>query len=290
MRTVLLRNRINEEIDLSTEDYFATEMSNLGFEVTKEHIGQWGSFREIEENIEISEFQSSIIISVHGFREQQLYGSLVEFLANGPFELEFSLGSETMIRKCSLKSLSKTEIDHQSSLLTDTLELYFTSSWYSIKREKLIQNSTSLNANGKVYSYIRPYIYTKNVWEKKGVFKFNNNSVYLTNSTERMSPLKIRVIGQCSNPRWEIVQNSQVVASDGYFINMTDTQILEVSSLLGDQTAILRDVDGIESTVYQQQDFTKSNFVQAPLGEFSIVFHVGQANVEVELYEERDLF
>ncbi|HIF1451804.1 TPA: phage distal tail protein domain-containing protein [Enterococcus faecium] len=277
-------------MDLSTEDYFATEMSNLGFEVTKEHIGQWGSFREIGESIELSEFQSSVMISVHGFREQQLYGSLVEFLANGPFELEFSFDSETMIRKCSLKSLSKTEIDSQSSLLTDTLNLYFTSSWYSIKREKLIQNSTSLNTRGKVYSFVRPYVYTKNVWEKKGVFKFSNNSVYLTNSTERMSPLKIRIIGECSNPYWEVIQNSKVVASDGYFINMKDTQILEVSSLLEDQTAILKDVGGVESSVYQQQDFTKSNFVQAPLGEFSVVFHVGHANVEIELYEERDLF
>ena len=38
MRTVLLRNRINEEIDLSTEDYFSTGLSNMGFEVKKEHV------------------------------------------------------------------------------------------------------------------------------------------------------------------------------------------------------------------------------------------------------------
>lgn len=290
MRTVILRNKLNEEIDLSTADYFATDMANLGFEVRREHIGVWGNFREIEESIELAEFQSSIMISIHGFKEKQLYSSLVEFLANGPFELEFSFDGETMIRKCSLKSLSKTEIDPKTSILTDNLELYFTSTWYSVKREKLIQQSTSLNTHGKVYSFGRPYIYTKNVWEQKGVFKFNNNSIYLTNSSKRMSPLKIKVMGKCMNPYWQIIQHSKVIASDGYFINMTEGQTLEVSSLIEDQTAILKDVGNIESSVYQQQDYTKSNFVHAPLGPFSIVFHVGQADVEVELYEERDLF
>ncbi|MDT2550011.1 phage distal tail protein domain-containing protein [Enterococcus avium] len=290
MRTVILRNKVNEEIDLSTEDYFATELTNLGFEVQKEHIGQWGNFREINESIELSEFQSSIMISLHGFREKELYVSLVEFLASGPFELEFAFDEETMIRKCSLKSLSKTEIDSKTALLTDTLELYFTSNWYSVKREKLIQRSAVLNTQGKVYPYMRPYVYTKNVWEKKGIFKFSNNSVFLTNSSERMSPMKIVIKGKCTNPYWEVIQNSQVVASDGYFINMTGTQTLEISSLLEDQTAILKDVGMIESSVYQQQDYTKTNFVQAPLGDFSIVFHVGNADVEIELYEECDLF
>ena len=69
MRTVLLRNRINEEIDLSTEDYFATGLSNMGFEV-KRTCGTVGNFRESSESVEISEFQSSVIISVHGFREK----------------------------------------------------------------------------------------------------------------------------------------------------------------------------------------------------------------------------
>lgn len=290
MRTVILRNEINEEIDLSTEDYFATDLTNLGFEVKKEFIGQWGNFREISESIELSEFQSSIIISIHGFKEKQLYGSLVEFLANGPFVLEFSFAEETMQRKCSLKALSKTEIDSKTSLLTDTLELYFTSNWYSVKREKLIQRSNAIKTRGKVYSFNRKYIYTQNLWEKKGVFRFNNASIFLTNSAERMSPMKIRVIGKCSNPYWEIIQNSQIVATDGYFIEMSETQSLEVSSFASDTNAILKDVGGLESSVYQQQDYTKTNFVQAPLGEFSIVFHVGSANVEVELYEERDLF
>ncbi|MCZ1286600.1 hypothetical protein FVD86_14605, partial [Enterococcus faecium] len=70
----------------------------------------------------------------------------------------------------------------------------------------------------------------------------------------------------------------------------TETQTLEVSSLFEDTTAILKDIAGVESSVYQQQDYTKTNFVQAPTGEFSIVFHVGGADVEIELYEERDLF
>ena len=290
MRTVLLRNRINEEIDLSTEDYFATGLSNMGFEVKKEHVGQWGNFRESSESFEISEFQSSVIISVHGFREKELYNSLVQFLSEGPFELEFAFDGETMVRRCSLKSLSKTEIDPKTSLLTDTLELYFTSNWYSVKREKLIQRPNVVKTRGKVFPYKRSYIYTQNLWEKKGVFKFNNNSVYLTNSKERMSPLKIRVIGKCSNPYWEVIQNSQIIATDGYFIDMTETQTLEVSSLFEDTTAILKDIAGVESSVYQQQDYTKTNFVQAPTGEFSIVFHVGGADVEIELYEERDLF
>ena len=165
MRTVLLRNRINEEIDLSTEDYFATGLSNMGFEV-KRTCGTVGNFRESSESVEISEFQSSVIICAWVSRKRTVQFTCA-VLSEGPFELEFAFDGETMVRRCSLKSLSKTEIDPKTSLLTDTLELYFTSNWYSVKREKLIQRPNVVKTRGKVFPYKRSYIYTQNFREKK---------------------------------------------------------------------------------------------------------------------------
>ncbi len=289
-RTVRLINAKGEMIDLTTADYFANELEDLGISFANEYIGSFGSFREVSSEIELASFQSSIYISIHGFKEADLYSNLVQFLASPPFNLEFSFFDSTLLRKCRLKSISKSAIDHETSLLTETIALDFISPWYKIKHAQIRQNSTNVATRGKVYGFARPYVYTQNSREKTSGYKIKNDSIYLTANKERMSPLKITVSGFCINPYWEVFQGSTLVSSDSYSLTLQDGQKLTVSSLFQERTAILTDQNGVESSVYQQQDITKSGFVHAPIGESTIVFHVGDASVDVEIYEEADLF
>lgn len=162
--------------------------------------------------------------------------------------------------------------------------------WYQISKAELVQNSQQVYTQGKIYGFKTGYVYTQNVQEKTGIFKIKNNSVYLFNGNERKSPVKVIITGACSNPYWEVFNDGELVGNDGFSINLEDGQTLEVSSLFQDRTALLYDAEGNISSVYQQQDQTKSNFVHVPVGESSIVFHTGNASVIVEVYEESDAF
>ncbi|MCC7668948.1 hypothetical protein C0V80_04980 [Leuconostoc pseudomesenteroides] len=114
-----------------------------------------------------------------------------------------------------------------------------------------------------------------------------NNSQYM--GTQEGSPSLITVKGPCSvNPTWILLQNANVVASDGFALTLSSSEELVVSSYPENQYARVYQQDGSYSDVSQLQDFALSNFVTIPEGNSVLLFTVDKnTKVEMTFREER---
>lgn len=138
------------------------------------------------------------------------------------------------------------------------------------------------------YAYAPYYIYQEsNRPSNEKVMSLNNKSQYF--GVQQGSPSIITVKGPCSvNPTWTVVKKGNVVATDGFVLTLTDNQKLVVSSYPEDQYARLYNPDGSYVDVSQLQDYTKTNFVQIPEGESTVLFYLdADSDVNITFKEER---
>lgn len=138
------------------------------------------------------------------------------------------------------------------------------------------------------YAYAPYYVYQESSRpSNEKVMSLNNKSQYF--GLQSGSPSVITVNGPCSvNPTWTVVQNGNVVATDGFVLTLTDNQKLVVSSYPEDQYARLYNPDGSYVDVSQLQDYTKTNFVQIPEGESTVLFYLdADSDVNITFKEER---
>lgn len=138
------------------------------------------------------------------------------------------------------------------------------------------------------YAYAPYYVYQEsNRPSNEKVMSLNNKSQYF--GLQSGSPSIITVNGPCSvNPTWTVVQNGNVVATDGFVLTLTDNQKLVVSSYPEDQYARIYNPDGSYVDVSQLQDYTKTNFVQIPEGESTVLFYLdANSDVNITFKEER---
>ncbi len=138
------------------------------------------------------------------------------------------------------------------------------------------------------YAYAPYYVYQEsNRPSNEKVMSLNNKSQYF--GLQSGSPSVITVKGPCSvNPTWTVVQKGNVVATDGFVLTLTDNQKLVVSSYPEDQYARLYNPDGSYVDVSQLQDYTKTNFVQIPEGESTVLFYLdADSDVNITFKEER---
>jgi hypothetical protein len=138
------------------------------------------------------------------------------------------------------------------------------------------------------YAYAPYYVYQEsNRPSNEKVMSLNNKSQYF--GLQSGSPSVITVNGPCSvNPTWTVVQNGNVVATDGFVLTLTDNQKLVVSSYPEDQYARIYNPDGSYVDVSQLQDYTKTNFVQIPEGESTVLFYLdADSDVNITFKEER---
>ncbi|MDY5164530.1 phage baseplate protein [Leuconostoc falkenbergense] len=138
------------------------------------------------------------------------------------------------------------------------------------------------------YAYVPYYVYQEsNRPSNEKVMSLNNQSQYF--GIQSGSPSVITIKGPCSvNPTWTVVQKGNVVATDGFVLTLTDNQKLVVSSYPEDQYARLYNPDGSFVDVSQLQDYTKTNFVQIPEGESTVLFYLdADSDVNITFKEER---
>ncbi|MFT9266997.1 hypothetical protein [Oenococcus sp.] len=141
--------------------------------------------------------------------------------------------------------------------------------------------------NSYSYVYSPYYVYIEsNQGSNSKALSLTNNSRYF--GLQDGSPCLITIKGKCSNPHWSVVQKGQVVATDGFILELADNQKLIVSSYPENQYARVYNPDGSYSDVSQLQDFTKTNFVQIPQGNSTVLFYIDNtADVSLTFKEER---
>lgn len=101
-----------------------------------------------------------------------------------------------------------------------------------------------------------------------------NNSQYF--GLQHGSPCIITISGVCTNPSWTIVQNGNVVGTDGFKLTMASNQKLIVSSYPENQYARIYNEDASYSDVSQLQDYAKTNFIMIPEGQSTLLAYVGK--------------
>lgn len=157
---------------------------------------------------------------------------------------------------------------------------------YNSAYDYVYQNNSGSGKLGSTKSsgYVYDYIYEDEPQNGGGVFRLKNNSIYMGIKTG--SPLTITIYGPSTNPYWQVIQNSQVVATDGFNIVIPEDSRLEVSSNPRDQYAYLISSDGTKAKAYPMQDLTRDNFVKAPIGQSTLaVFNAER--IKIVLREER---
>lgn len=157
---------------------------------------------------------------------------------------------------------------------------------YNSAYDYVYQNNSGSGKLGSTKSsgYVYDYIYEETPQNGGGVFGLKNNSIYMGIKTG--SPLTITIYGPSTNPYWQVIQNSQVVATDGFNIVIPEDSRLEVSSNPRDQYAYLISADGTKAKAYPMQDLTRDNFVKAPIGQSTLAVYNAK-RVKIVLREER---
>ncbi len=115
------------------------------------------------------------------------------------------------------------------------------------------------------------------------VFNIDNQSQVIGQAS---SPAIVRISRAAHNPSWRLLKGGQVIQSDGYFVDVLESEVLEVSSVVDGQHAIVIQPDGSYRNVYQYQDMTASNFVTFPQGSTTLIFDgVDEGDIDI-LYKE----
>ncbi len=242
------------------------------------------------------QFQIYILFGDVESQAYQTFSDFAQFLAYQPLTLTYTTDSGTWYRDGRLNSLTKTEIGGSTVFATDRINesftLEFINNWYNNKTAeyKSYDPDPNLGQYAKIYSYTyQPYyVYQESSRpSNEKVMSLNNKSQYF--GLQSGSPSIITVKGPCSvNPTWTVVQKGNVVATDGFVLTLTDNQKLVVSSYPEDQYARLYNPDGSYVDVSQLQDYTKTNFVQIPEGESTVLFYLdADSDVNITFKEER---
>lgn len=157
---------------------------------------------------------------------------------------------------------------------------------YNSAYDYVYQNNSGSGKLGSTKSsgYVYDYIYEETPQNGGGIFGLKNNSIYMGINTG--SPLNITIYGPSTNPYWQVIQNSQVVATDGFNIVIPEDSRLEVSSNPRDQYAYLISADGTKAKAYPMQDLTRDNFVKAPIGQSTLAVYNAK-RIKIVLREER---
>ncbi len=140
------------------------------------------------------------------------------------------------------------------------------------------------------YAYAPYYVYQEsNRPSNEKVMSLNNKSQYF--GIQQGSPSIITISNLDDgfyDPYWTVIKNGEIVASDGFHIQLASSQKLVVSSYPEDQYARLYNPDGSYVDVSQLQDYSKTNFVQIPEGSSTIIFYLSlNADVNITFKEER---
>ncbi|MGQ2284283.1 phage distal tail protein domain-containing protein [Leuconostoc pseudomesenteroides] len=291
-----LTNARGETVDLDSEKLFANTPTGLGVQFTNTYSQYETYFKATKSTVTQGQFQINILFGDVESQAYQTFSDFAQFLAYQPLTLTYTTDSGTWYRDGRLNSLTKTEIGGSTVFATDRINesftLEFINNWYNNKTAeyKSYDPDPNLGQYAKIYSYTyQPYyVYQESSRpSNEKVMSLNNKSQYF--GLQSGSPSVITVNGPCSvNPTWSVVQKGNVVATDGFVLTLTDNQKLVVSSYPEDQYARLYNLDGSYVDASQLQDYTKTNFVQIPEGESTVLFYLdADSDVNITFKEER---
>lgn len=273
MRLFKLINADSAEMTLSGPDGLFLYPDGLGFDFETDYSRIENEFAETDERV-----KQKVVTGTMVFVTETAYLAFLTFINSKPLRLGYSQsGSDYKYLTCKVSRLKKDEYIKRREWCRVDVDFDGYGQW-----EKSITPyaATAETETGKTYPYTYPYTYTLGAV----------GSITLNNTGDMPAPLIITVRGPSLNPSWILRQSGVFVSSGGMAtgFELTADEQLIVDSRVGFLSMSKCDLDGnLLLNVWQQSDMQKENYIDAPVGESSIIFSqaVGTADASVEMLE-----
>lgn len=247
MRSFKLVDQSAVEFDLMRTDAFFHSPDGLGFGNNITYVNVGNNFISTETKPKQKSVTGEMVFK--GYTE---YTEFKAYIAGKTLKLAYKPLLTWYYLDVDVVSLGKTEISGHR--LTCPISFAGKSKWYTTATIATSQPSTAI---GKTYSYTYPYTYSD----------ASVNSVLINNATSLASPLKIHIMGACTNPHWTLIQNGVVLASGEVTIVIPAGNKLVIDS----NADVMEIAEYTISNVlvadrYDNSDFSTARFISAPIG------------------------
>ena len=269
VRQFKLQNAKGNTFDLMQKDAFFYLPDGLGFRMDSQFMQIGGQYQLIE-----TESAQKAPSGVMVFSSYPKYQEFAAFISYTPLKLMYKPISEWYYLDCIVSSLAKGEIDYRDNRLKCNIDFKATSKWYVPR----VAYRTAVEVlDAKQYTYQYSYTYADAI----------NGIIDITNNSTEDSPLIITILGDITDPSWSLIVNNKTVQSGSVsgnipsgnklIINAKDNE-LEIGEYVVSTNAFV-------ANRYQDSDFTKDNFIYAPVGSSTLRIS-GSVSQTIDAYVE----
>lgn len=269
VRQFKLQNAKGNTFDLMQKDAFFYLPDGLGFRMDSQFMQIGGQYQLID-----TESAQKAPSGVMVFSSYPKYQEFAAFISYTPLKLMYKPISEWYYLDCIVSSLAKGEIDYRDNRLKCNIDFKATSKWYVPR----VAYRTAVEVlDAKQYTYQYNYTYADAI----------NGIIDITNNSTEDSPLIITILGDITDPSWSLIVNNRTVQSGSVsgnipsgnklIINAKDNE-LEIGEYVVSTNAFV-------ANRYQDSDFTKDNFIYAPVGSSTLRIS-GSVSQTIDAYVE----
>lgn len=253
VRQFKLINSKGSTFDLMRKDAFFYTPDGLGFRINAQFF-QIGNAYKLIDTESAQKAPSGVMV----FASYAVYREFADFVNFSPLKLLYKPMNEWVYLDCIVSNLSKAEIDHIDNRLKCNIDFTATSKWYI---PRTAQRSGVEVSNAKKYTYLYDYSYADSI----------TGLINIINKSSEPSPTILNIMGEITNPTWTLTVNNQTVQQGSVTATISSGNKLVVNS----KDNALEIAEYTTSNVfvrnlYQSSDFTKDNFIYAPVGQSTL--------------------
>lgn len=263
IRSFSLTNKNGVVWNLNSPDSFYEAISGFGFERDFDFEIVGNGFLEMENELQQPNPKGNI-----RFKDYATYNQFIKFAQANPLKLAYAMPgvNDVYYLEVKIESIEKTE--KEVDCLVCPISFLGIGHFY-----KLISAENQASTVGKVYPYTYPYTYVNNA----------SGTVTLESDTNLDSPVKITILGPCTNPSWTHYVDDIAIAT-----GKVDCSMLDGNRLVIDTTNVPYTIKQYDSFMnelsdeYENSDFSTQRFISLKYGTNKIGFtHEGLNDLSV---------
>lgn len=267
MRTFKIFNAIGQEYDLNDLGTFFHSPEGLGFEMENEFERVGNQFLMTKKKAKQPEPEGQI-----RFRDYQTFNDFIKFLQKEPLKLQYQ-AADTYCLNVVAKRVEKKEMEMLGLIVT--VRFSGLGLWY----KEVTRYIDGIEAIGKVYPYGYPYLYADG----------SQAIITIESDSKNESPVRITIMGPCSNPSYTHYVNGAPVASGKILYDLPEGHRMQISSQVPYSIKELDDMGNELKDLYGNSDFSTERFLMIQNGTNEIAF-VHDGTYELKAVVEAMIF
>jgi hypothetical protein len=298
VRQFLIKNANGDSYNLMNFNHFGYSPTGLGISMSNAYAQTGANFILTSQSLNMNQFNLNIQFGYKNRNAYTEFYNFMIFLSKGGLQLQYTTDVGTFLRDIKISTIPKEEIN-EYHVIDEQFVFDLLTPWYTWKNQNvqpyvnqqndgLIFLKTGGTTEDQAFSAYAPYNTDLSTVLQKPVgyvlqedysiaqrnsYVVHNNSIYFDQQT--FSPLEIVITATTAaitNPDWKIIVNGKTIQEDRFIGTVTLGSTLFVSSEPQNQVFEIIAEDGTITNEILSQDLTKSGFVSAPMGEFTISF------------------